>query len=96
MIILLVILHDFKVAGIWVHKDILTHISYIYLMWSQNGNKAQSHVTFTMHGFKPGSAIQSSSVNRDPEAAVGSIRIKLVEFREHLRASLPRDKVNCP
>ena len=35
-----------------MHKDILTHISYIYLMWSGNGNKAQSQVTFTM-GLSP-------------------------------------------
>ena len=79
--------------------DVLTHISFISLMWSRNRNiKPNLRLLLQwVYGInKPSSAIQSSSVNTDTEGAVGSVRIKLVEFRENLRASLPGDKANCP
>ena len=77
----------------------VTHISFISLMWSRNRNiKPNLRLLLQwVYGInKPSSAIQSSSVNTDTEGAVGSVRIKLVEFRENLRASLPGDKANCP
>ena len=78
--------------------DVLTHISFISLPWSQTEIKPNLRLLLQwVYGInKPSSAIQSSSVNTDTEEAVGSVRIKLVEFRENLRASLPGDKANSP
>ena len=37
--------------------------------------------------------IQSNAINTDTEGAIESVRIKLIEFREDVRA---RDKDSCP
>ena len=98
MIILLVILHDFKVAGIWLHNGCFNTFHLSLLCGRETEIKPNLRLLLQwVYGInKPSSAIQSSSVNTDTEGAVGSVRIKLVEFRENLRASLPGDKANCP
>ena len=77
--------------------DVLTHISFISRGRETEIKPNLRLLLLWVYGInKPSSATQSSSVNTDTEGAVGSVRIKLVEFRENVRASLPGDKANCP